>query len=226
MMNQYYGFTARGGRDGHDRTSDRGFDRSPYRRSMGRSGMPDRGMYPYGIPGSPRQEGGCGCGMMQNSPRPFGRGNGEESRRQNRTAPAMTQNGCGCGNHNHHDHDHNCNCNGNGNINVNLNGNGHHSHDHGNGCGHSCPSNHHTACSTLMDQIRAVDFALYETVLYLDVYPHSCDALETYHKLKAQSKALHEEYETACGPLTAFGNRSTASWDWMSNPCPWEYDAD
>lgn len=214
MMNQYYGFTARGGRGSHDHTPERGFDRSPYRRSTGRNGMPDRGMYPYGIPNSPGQGGGCGCGMMQNSPRPFGRGNGEIGRHQNQTVPAMGQGGCGCGNHNHdheHNHDH------------------HHGHEHGNGCCHNRPSHcgdHNTACHTLMDQIRAVDFALYETVLYLDVYPHSCDALETYHKLKAQSKALHEEYESACGPLTAFGNRSTASWDWMSKPCPWEYDAD
>ena len=78
----------------------------------------------------------------------------------------------------------------------------------------------------LMEQIRAVDFALYETVLYLDVYPHSCDALETYHKLKAQSEALHAEYETAHAPLTAFGNKSDTSWDWMGKPFPWEYDAD
>ena len=92
------------------------------------------------------------------------------------------------------------------------------------GCGCGCGGD--TACKRLMDQIRAVDFALYETVLYLDVYPNSCDALETYHKLRAQHEALHKEYEAACGPLTAFGNQSKASWDWMSKPCPWEYDAD
>jgi hypothetical protein len=76
-----------------------------------------------------------------------------------------------------------------------------------------------------MEQIRAVDFALYETVLYLDVYPHSCDALETYRKLKARSEALHAEYEASHGPLTAFGNRGD-SWDWMSKPFPWEFDAE
>ena len=80
-------------------------------------------------------------------------------------------------------------------------------------------------CRKLMEQIRAVDFALYETVLYLDVYPHSCDALETYRKLCAQSEALHAEYEASCGPLTAFGNKGNA-WDWMSGPFPWEYDAE
>ena len=35
------------------------------------------------------------------------------------------------------------------------------------GCGGSVSVN----CKKLMEQIRAVDFALYETVLYLDVYP-------------------------------------------------------
>ena len=88
----------------------------------------------------------------------------------------------------------------------------------GNGTGNGGPH--------LKDQIRAVDFALYETVLYLDVYPHSCDALETYRKLKAQSEALHAEYEASYAPLTAFGNKSDTSWDWMAPPFPWEYDAD
>ena len=90
------------------------------------------------------------------------------------------------------------------------------------GCGGGSVS---TGCKKLMEQIRAVDFALYETVLYLDVYPHSCDALETYRKLSAQSEALHTEYEASCGPLTAFGNRGD-TWDWMSKPFPWEYDAE
>ena len=76
-----------------------------------------------------------------------------------------------------------------------------------------------------MEQIRAVDFALYETVLYLDVYPRSCDAMETYRKLRARSEALHAEYEAVCGPLTAFGCKGDG-WDWMSPPFPWEYDAE
>lgn len=136
----------------------------------------------------------------------------------------MPRQGCGCGLRNgHHDHDHHEHRD-------------HDRHDHGTttmipagGCGCGCGHSHGTetaSCKHLMDQIRAVDFALYETVLYLDVYPHSCDALETYRKLKAQSEALHAEYESSCAPLTAFGNKSDSSWDWMSKPFPWEYDAD
>ncbi len=103
------------------------------------------------------------------------------------------------------------------------------------GCGQKCNGNGISGgaesasvatCRKLMDQIRAVDFALYETVLYLDVYPHSCEALETYHKLKAQREELHRAYESTVGPLTAFGNESITSWDWMRKPFPWEYDAE
>ncbi len=95
----------------------------------------------------------------------------------------------------------------------------------GRGCGCGC-SEVSTSCQKLMEQIRAVDFALYEVVLYLDVYPHSCDALETYHKLKSQREALRKEYENTCGPLTAFNNESGASWDWIGSPFPWEYGAE
>ena len=91
----------------------------------------------------------------------------------------------------------------------------------GGGCNHT--SDH---SRKLLEQIRAVDFALYEVILYLDVYPHSCDALETYRKLKAQREALHEEYEANYSPLTAFGNRSDSSWDWVNTPFPWEYGAE
>ena len=103
------------------------------------------------------------------------------------------------------------------------------------GCGHTAAARERSGCGCeggrddchrLLEQIRAVDFALYETVLYLDVYPRSCEALETYRKLRAQSEALHAEYEASCGPLTAFGNKSDTSWDWMSKPFPWDYDAD
>ena len=187
MMNQYYGFSGRGSRGGSRTSPDRGYDRAPYRRSMGQSGM-----YPYGTQNPPRAStsGGCGCGLNRSAHPHDGHGHGDQTRHdRNRTSPAMNQ-GCGCG------------------------------------CGGHNGGRPGSDCSRLMDQIRAVDFALYETVLYLDVYPDSCDALETYHKLKEQSQALHREYEATHGPLTAFSNQSTASWDWMSKPFPWEYDAD
>lgn len=146
-----------------------------------------------------RQTNGCGCGAVR----------GAQTHNHN----THRNNTPRCGNRNHVCGDEN---NQTARVLSNV------------GCGCGCGQNNgtRTECGRLMDQIRAVDFALYETVLYLDVYPHSCDAMETYHKLKAQSEALHKEYEQAHGPLTAFGNQSQNSWDWMSKPFPWESDAE
>lgn len=94
------------------------------------------------------------------------------------------------------------------------------------GCGVTPAAVPTDACRKLMEQIRAVDFALYEVILYLDVYPHCHEALDTYHKLKARSEMLRGEYEATVGPITAFGNQCTTSWDWMKKPFPWEYDAE
>ena len=77
----------------------------------------------------------------------------------------------------------------------------------------------------LLHELRCVDFALVETTLYLDAYPHSREALAYYHKLKARRAELAEEYEKICGPLTATGKTSTTSWDWTDTPFPWEYEA-
>ncbi len=114
-------------------------------------------------------------------------------------------NGCGCGCH-HHDHNH------------------HHDHDHDHDHDHAHDRDN-CGCNKLLRQIRAVDFALYEVVLYLDVYPTSCEALDTYHKLVARRKALCQEYQAACGPLTSTGNESRTSWDWIEKPFPWEASA-
>ncbi len=222
MMNQYYGvssFSGRGGR--YD------YDRATYRRPM------NRGVMPGNMPG-----------CMSN--RTFGttQGNGACSGGNSNT-PRLS--GCGCGMNRARQQDHNDHRDHN-DYNAHNDHRDHHDHrdrndhrDHDcdgrdrvipavnrtNGCGCGCGNGADAAaCKRLMDQIRAVDFALYETVLYLDVYPNSCDALETYYKLKAQSEALHAEYEATCAPLTAFGNKSDTSWDWMGKPFPWEYDAD
>lgn len=216
MMNQYYGnpyrFSGRSQRD-----TDRG-DRYPYRRPMGRGSMP---AYPYG--GQSANRGGCGlgqnpprsglgCGSVQNQSR-GGCGCGKEKNQPG--------NSCGCGSEQNrargHDRvqDHDTPCDGRKAIPVMESG----------GCGCDISGGISPARKKLMEQIRAVDFALYEVILYLDVYPNSCDALETYHKLKAQKEALHKEYETTYGPITAFGNQSGASWDWIDSPFPWEFGA-
>jgi hypothetical protein len=81
------------------------------------------------------------------------------------------------------------------------------------------------SCREKMKQLQALDFAIQETVLYLDAYPDCSQALEYYHSLIEQRKTVLEAYETACGPTCTVGNRSRTSWDWIRGPWPWEPDA-
>ena len=80
-------------------------------------------------------------------------------------------------------------------------------------------------CSAIMKKLQEIDCCLVETVLYLDAYPDHPQALDYYHRLLAQRAQLIEEYEEACGPLTAYGNKSRSAWDWVKTPWPWECDA-
>ena len=78
------------------------------------------------------------------------------------------------------------------------------------------------ARSALLKEIQAEDFALYETVLYLDAHPTCKTALEYYAQHKNAAKALRDEYEALYGPLTIYGNASNACWHWVDSPWPWQ----
>ena len=76
-----------------------------------------------------------------------------------------------------------------------------------------------------LSPLQAVDFAIQETVLFLNAYPKHKQALEHYHQLLARRKQLMEAHERECGPITMYGNNSSTSWDWVNGPWPWEIDA-
>ena len=82
---------------------------------------------------------------------------------------------------------------------------------------------HH--CAAKLKRLRALDFALQETVLYLDAYPQSRQALRYYHKLIKEREQLMADYQSHCGPLTMYGNVNQNDWDWIKGPGPWEPDA-
>lgn len=81
------------------------------------------------------------------------------------------------------------------------------------------------ACAAQLELLRALDFAIQETVLYLDAYPECQQALDYYHELIRQRKQAADRYEETCAPLTPYGNRSLSAWDWTLGPWPWEAEA-
>lgn len=82
------------------------------------------------------------------------------------------------------------------------------------------------ACRDTLETLRAVDFAIQETVLYLDAYPENRAALQFYGELVKERKSLCETYERECGPLTIYGNEDAGAWNWTREPWPWENATD
>ena len=77
-----------------------------------------------------------------------------------------------------------------------------------------------------METLRALDFAIVETVLYLDAYPESKEALAYYHTLLGERAQVAAQYEKQHGPLTVLDNESATAWEWIQTPWPWEYGAE
>ena len=99
------------------------------------------------------------------------------------------------------------------------------------GCGCGCGSDARGVgscakgeCHTLMKKLQQLDFAIQETVLYLDAYPECCEALALYHQLVEQRREVAKQYERECGPLTGRGGKTAQYWDWVSSPWPWSPD--
>lgn len=78
---------------------------------------------------------------------------------------------------------------------------------------------------SLMQRLQQADFALYETVLYLDGHPTDKKALAYYDKVRNEAKSLREKYEESYGPLTVYGNRDSTDWHHIDRPWPWEKGA-
>ena len=80
------------------------------------------------------------------------------------------------------------------------------------------------AQNQLLTRLRKVDFALADTILYLDAYPNCKAAMEYYKKLVDEHKTLTEKLAQLGLPLTATSNCAD-TWEWINSPWPWEYDA-
>lgn len=71
-------------------------------------------------------------------------------------------------------------------------------------------------------QLQIYSFMVYDTLLYLDAYPDSKEALNAYNKYKALEAKAMAEYESKYGPVTMPTNAD--SWQWTNGPWPWQID--
>lgn len=76
----------------------------------------------------------------------------------------------------------------------------------------------------LLRRLQAEDFAVYETVLYLDGHPDDAKAIAYYNDHRDAALRLREEYTERYGPLTIYDNHGR-TWNWTDDPFPWEKEA-
>ena len=72
----------------------------------------------------------------------------------------------------------------------------------------------------MIDQIKALDFAIIELGLYLDTHPEDKKALCMHREYAKEVKDLKDKYQKMYGPLTIF--YPCNKWRWIESPWPWE----
>lgn len=75
----------------------------------------------------------------------------------------------------------------------------------------------------LMEEIRAMNFAIVDLKLYLNTHPCECQKVNIYNSFVEKYKALVDEYQTNYGPIVAENYISDCPWEWISDPWPWNY---
>lgn len=81
-------------------------------------------------------------------------------------------------------------------------------------------------CKDMLRKLQKVDFSMVDTVLYLDAYPHSKEALDYYHKLlEERNRILETMSAEKCPPVTAMNSFPKNEWNWTEGPWPWEPEA-
>lgn len=84
----------------------------------------------------------------------------------------------------------------------------------------NCPCKNN--CDNIINRLQTIDFAIVETVLYLDSYPDCAEALHNFRKLTEERKGVVAAYESECGPLTCSCGNDICKWRWTDGPWPWE----
>jgi len=76
----------------------------------------------------------------------------------------------------------------------------------------------------LLRQLSAEQFAALEMQLYLDTHANDANAMRIFNMHQKNYLELKQHYEALYGPITV--NYSTHnSWNWISDPWPWEKEA-
>ena len=73
-------------------------------------------------------------------------------------------------------------------------------------------------------ELQALDFVLTELGHYMDTHPEDKETFAMFQQYAAMCKAAKADYQAAYGPLTRPATAQHATYSWLSDPWPWNYD--
>lgn len=76
----------------------------------------------------------------------------------------------------------------------------------------------------LRRRVNAAKFAAWELHLFLDTHPNNCDAARKLEEYRQAIERLTKEFEEKFGPIGETP-QNTSRWAWISEPWPWEKEA-
>lgn len=77
----------------------------------------------------------------------------------------------------------------------------------------------------LIRELQLIDFSMIDTVLYLNAYPNSAEALDYYQKLRGERNKILDTLKDMGEPISSMDSSSATDWNWVDGPWPWEIDA-
>ncbi|MFW6308529.1 MAG: spore coat protein CotJB [bacterium] len=77
---------------------------------------------------------------------------------------------------------------------------------------------------SMLKEIMQLQFAVIETVLYLNTHPEDRTVLDLHNNYARRLHRLMHKYQEEYGPLTSSHPDADYPWQWIDEPWPWDID--
>lgn len=77
--------------------------------------------------------------------------------------------------------------------------------------------------ATPLAELQALEFVVLELGLYLDTHKDDTEAFHLFKQFSAMEKAARAAYESKYGPITREASAAGDSYQWLSEPWPWNF---
>ncbi len=77
---------------------------------------------------------------------------------------------------------------------------------------------------TALNRLQALHFAVTELGLYLDTHASDAEATMLFNEYVEQYTDALQQYEKKFGSLTQMGAALNGTYEWLSDPWPWDYN--